>query len=163
MTTQVGTSIDRLLKLLPELAAALREAAPHQAARDLLPGVSLTSRQMAALIQLRQAGEQTMSEFAAGMATGRAAATELVERLEEKGLVVRTQADADRRLTLVRLSPAAAVAAGDVVARRRADLAAVLSRHPDVDPVALFELLSDLARSLASVGPDSQRRKGAAA
>jgi len=126
------TARDQILALLPELVAALRDSAAHSVVRETLPGVMLTARQMAALIQLQLYGAQTMSDFAAGMAVSPATATEMIERLEERGLVVRERDESDRRVILVHLSPAAAAQAQAVMDQRRLDIEQALERCPNV-------------------------------
>jgi DNA-binding MarR family transcriptional regulator len=130
----LAAAADQLLALLPALVAALRDSGPHAAAQQRLPGTRLTPRQMTALVQLQLGGRQSMSAFAAGMGVSRATATEMVERLEERGLAVREHDDADRRVIVVRLSDAAAAEASAVVGRRRQDVAEALSSFPGTPP-----------------------------
>jgi DNA-binding MarR family transcriptional regulator len=149
---QAVTAVDDLLTLLPELAAALRDAGPHADARDRLPGPALTPRQMAAMVQLHVSVEQTMSDFAAGMGVSRATATEMIERLEDRGLVVRRHDEDDRRVIVVRLSEAAEAEASAVVGRRRYDLERALARVPGVEPETLVAFLRQLLDQLSRKG-----------
>lgn len=141
-------AVDDLLVLLPALITALREAEPHSLARRRLGGMGLTARQMTALVQLELAGGQTMSDFAAGMGVGRATATDMVERLEERGLVTRRHSPADRRVIVVRLSEAAQAEARAVLGRRRRDIRQALGRRPDVPPRAIAEFIGALIDEL---------------
>jgi len=138
----------RLLTLLPDLVAALRESGPHDHVRRRLGEPSLTPRQMTALIGLHLRGPQSMSAFAAGMGIGRAAATELVERLEDLELVRRSHAAADRRVVVVTLSPDAEREARTILQRRRRDLERTLDRFPDVPPEIFAEFVSTLVERL---------------
>ena len=130
---------DDIVKLLPELAAGLRGSARHEELLRRRPALSLTPRQMAAFVQLA-GGPQTMTEFAHGMGVGRAAATELVERLAQKGLVLRERDHLDRRVLMVRLSDEAALDARVVVGdlRRRVERALAAVPEPSHGSVVAF-------------------------
>jgi DNA-binding MarR family transcriptional regulator len=143
----LAAAAGQLLALLPSLVAAVRDSGPHVAARQRLPGARLTPRQMSALVQLQLAGRQTMSEFAAGMGVSRATATEMIERLEERGLAVREHDATDRRVIVARLSGAAAAEASTVVGRRRQDVEEALRSFPGTPPgefVAFMRTLTEL-------------------
>lgn len=140
--------VNELLKLLPELAVTLRETGAHAQARLQHPYLRLTARQMAAVIHLGRYGEQTMGEFAAGMDMSRAAATELVERLEEKGMVLREHDTADRRQIRVRLDDRAAEQVRAALEQRRADLRRALESCPDLDPQVLARFLRALIEQM---------------
>jgi DNA-binding MarR family transcriptional regulator len=148
-----GDDAGAVLELLPELALALRAAAPHEQARREHPQLRLTARQMAAVIHLGADGPQTMSEFAGGMNVSRASASELVERLEEKGMVVREHGAADRRQINVHLSPHADRMVQATLRQRRQDVRDVLGRHPDVAPASLLAVLRDLTATLKETRP----------
>ena len=139
---------NEVLKLLPELAAALRDAAPHGETRRSQPGLHVTARQMAAVIHLACQGPQTMGEFAAGMDVCRAAATEMIERLEEKGLVLREHDADDRRIIRVRLADAAAGHSERVLRQRRRELEHALRSCPGLDADTLAAFLSELIRQV---------------
>lgn len=155
MATSAQEPVDRLLALLPELAAALRRSAPHRAAQAVMPGVDLTPRQMAAVMRLAQDGPQSMSALAAGLGIGRAAASELVRSICEKGLAQRTRDAADGRRIVVELDPVAARHAREVTRGIKTDLLAALARHPAVRPDDLSDFLSDL---IATLRPKPSRR-----
>jgi len=143
----VVAAADQLLALLPSLVAAARDSGPHLAARQRLPGARLTPRQMSACVQLQLAGRQTMGEFAAGMGVSRATATEMIERLEERGLAVREHDESDRRVIVARLSDAAAAEASAVIGRRRQDVEEALRSFPGTPPkefIAFVRTLTEL-------------------
>jgi DNA-binding MarR family transcriptional regulator len=152
MTAQATTETDvtaRLARLLPELAVALYDSAPHhgEARRDLEAG-RLTGRQMEAVLFLAHRGAVTMGEFSAGLEISRAAASELVTRLLEKGVVRREADDADRRVVRVRLAGAAEAMADHALELWRARLASVFARYPDVEPGTLVAFLGALIHEL---------------
>ena len=144
----VAAAADRLLVLLPDLVAALRESGPHDDVRRRLGEPSVTPRQMAALIDLYLKGAQSMTAFAAGMGIGRAAATEMAERLEGLGLVRRSHSADDRRVVVVTLSPSAEREARTILERRRHDLEHVLRRFADVSPELFAEFVIALVEQL---------------
>ena len=142
------TTTDRLLALLPDLVAALRESEPHDDVRRRLEGPALTPRQMAALVDLYLKGPQSMSAFATGMGISRAAATEMAERLEDLGLVRRSHSADDRRVVVITLSPSAQREAHTILERRRHDIERTLDRFPDVPPEVFAEFMAALVDHL---------------
>ena len=144
-----GDVTAQLVRLLPELAVALYESAPHHhGAMRPVTAEPLTGRQMEAVVFLSHRPRVTMGEFADGLEISRAAASELVARLTEKD-VVRRETDADdRRLVYVRLAGAAEQYAGEVFDAWRRDLEAVFARFPDIDPDTLVAFLGALIDQL---------------
>lgn len=138
-----------LAVLLPDLAVALCEAAPH-GCRGLTASGTLTGRQTRAVIYLAHRRGTTMTELAAGLGISRAAATELVTRLEDKGVVRREAAGNDRRLVLVSLSGQAEGYADEVLLAWRNRVAAALAQFPDLDATALAAFLRTLMRQWKS-------------
>ncbi|MCX6372765.1 MAG: MarR family winged helix-turn-helix transcriptional regulator [Actinobacteria bacterium] len=130
-----------LIQLLPELVVALYESAPHTRARRGAPAARLTGRQMKAVVFLAHRGQVTMGELAAGLAIGRAAASELVARLADKGVVSRVHDPADRRVVTVTLSARAEALAADVFAEWSAQITAAFALYPGIDPDTLVAFL----------------------
>jgi DNA-binding MarR family transcriptional regulator len=138
-----------LARLLPELAVALYDSAPHHAAAGRsLEAHGLTGRQMEAVVFLAHRDAVTMGEFADGLEISRAAASELAARLVEKGVAAREADDADRRVVRVRLAGDAQALATDTLARWRAQVSAVFARYPDIDPGTLVAFLGALIDEL---------------
>jgi DNA-binding MarR family transcriptional regulator len=151
--TPAGDVTAQLVHLLPELAVALYESAPHHHG-EMRPATAepLTGRQMEAVVFLSHRPGVTMGEFADGLEISRAAASELVARLTEKD-VVRRETDADdRRVVYVRLAGAAEQYAGQVFDAWRRDLEAVFARFPDIDPDTLVDFLGALIDQLKGHG-----------
>jgi len=139
----------QLAQLLPELAVALYESAPHHAkARRAATWEPLTGRQMEAVVFLSHRRRVTMSDFADGLEISRAAASELVARLLEKDVIHREAAPDDRRVVYVRLAGRAERYAGDMHERWRRQLDAVFARFPDIDPDTLIAFLQALIDQL---------------
>lgn len=139
----------RLARLLPELAVALYESAPHhRAGTRLTPAASLTGRQMEAVVFLAHRGAVTMGEFASGLHISRAAASELVTRLLEKDVIRRETDPVDRRRVRVRIAGRAEAYAGEMHEQWRRPLASVFGRFPDIDPDTLIAFLQALIDQL---------------
>ncbi len=138
----------QLARLLPELAVALYESAPHHAHARPVAAEPLTGRQMEAVVFLAHRGRVTMSAFAAGLEISRAAASELVARLLEKD-VIRRETDADdRRVVYVRLAGRAEGYAGEMHEQWRRQLETVFARFPAIDPDTLIAFLGALIDQL---------------
>jgi DNA-binding MarR family transcriptional regulator len=136
-----GDVTAQLVQLLPELAVTLYESGPHDEVRGHAQGEPLTGRQMMAVVFLAHRGRVTMGELADGLEIGRAAASELVTRLVQKGVVKRAHDPADRRVVTVTLSARAESLAADVSAQWSMQIAAAFARHPDIDPDTLVAFL----------------------
>jgi len=144
----------QLAQLLPELAVVLYESAPHHAhPRPAAATGQLTGRQMEAVVFLAHRGRVTMSEFAAGLEISRAAASELVTRLLDKGVILRETGAGDRRVVRVRLAGRAEGYADDMLRQWRAQLTKVFARFPDIDPDILVAFLRDLIVQLKGQPP----------
>jgi DNA-binding MarR family transcriptional regulator len=87
-------------------------------------GADLTLPQIRVLFLLEQEGGRSMSSLAEALGKAQPTVTGLVDRLVESGLVRRAEHPADRRITIVQLTPAGAeviariAAAGDDHTRR---------------------------------------------
>jgi DNA-binding MarR family transcriptional regulator len=140
---------EELARLLPELAVALYETAPHHhGGAGTGTAEPLTGRQMEAVVYLAHHQRVTMGEFAAGLEISPAAASELVARLSEKDVVRREQDPEDRRVVYVRLAGAAEHYANEVYDGWRRDLDAVFARFPGIDPDTLVAFLGALIDQL---------------
>ena len=148
--------IVELLRVLPELAVASYRAAPHGHPRTGSPDrAPLTHRQMDVVSHLAVNGRQTMTEVADGLGVGRAAATEMVERLVTKGLVRRQASPTDRRVMIVELTEDAQTQADATVECWRGPLSAVFARFPDIEPATLIGFLAALTGELQGLATDA--------
>jgi DNA-binding MarR family transcriptional regulator len=77
-----------------------------QASRQRIPGSDVTARMLGLLRLLAAAGPLSVGEQARQLGLSRATATELVDRLESKGLVARIRDGRDRRRVFVSLTAA---------------------------------------------------------
>jgi DNA-binding MarR family transcriptional regulator len=71
-----------------------------------VPGTELTMRMGGVLQALTSGGPLTLGEIAADLGLGKATVTELVDRIEAKGLVARIRDDRDRRRVFIGLTEA---------------------------------------------------------
>jgi DNA-binding MarR family transcriptional regulator len=77
-----------------------------QSSRQRIPGTDVTPRRLGLLRLLAVAGPLSVGEQARHLGLSRATATELVDRLESKGLVARIRDGQDRRRVFVSLTDA---------------------------------------------------------
>ncbi|GIW11398.1 MAG: MarR family transcriptional regulator [Chloroflexi bacterium] len=133
-----------LLLLLPELARRLRPRPPRDS-----PASSLSLAQIKAMTHLAQHGEEKMSELARGLDISLPAATDLVDRLAAGGHVERVRDERDRRIVLVRLSPAAQARIAPILARRRRAVEETLRALDERERAAFIKGLHLLAQHLA--------------
>jgi DNA-binding MarR family transcriptional regulator len=92
-------TIQALQEKLEELESAITPIIPH----DWLT-TDLTMPQLKVMVILWREGPARMSELASGLAVTLATATGVVDRLVEKGYVVREGLPGDRRVVICRLS-----------------------------------------------------------
>lgn len=78
-----------------------------------LPGTDVTPRMLGVLQHLASAGPLTLSELVLHLSLSKAATTELVDRLERKGLVARMQDERDRRRVFIWLTDSGRARAGE--------------------------------------------------
>jgi DNA-binding MarR family transcriptional regulator len=105
-----------------------RFTSPKQA----VGGSGLTARMLEVLRHLAGSGPLTVGEQAVHLGIGRAAATELIDRLEAKGLVARMRDERDHRRVFVWLTEEGRRRIADVPDRR--------GRDPFVAAVAALDL-----------------------
>lgn len=98
---------------LAELFWGVARRLRHQTRESLLPW-EITPSQSRALSVLMREGPQRLSTLAEHLRIAARSATEVVDDLEERGLAAREPDPADRRATLVRLTPPG-VEAGDAI------------------------------------------------
>ena len=91
---------ERFFVLLMRINRLLRQLADQE-----MLSQTLTPAQMWFLMRLAEAGQpQPISYFADGVFSNRSNATQMIDRLESEGLVVRMKNPSDRRSVLVRLT-----------------------------------------------------------
>lgn len=96
--------------------------------RLLRLGVSMA--QLHIMFTLQRSGEMTMSHLADVLNVSLSNATGLIDRLEERGYIARERVSTDRRVVLVRVTPAGEQMLDEVDALSDALLRSVLGRIP---------------------------------
>ena len=94
-------------------------AAQRRRIDELLSRMGLSASQAMALVSIDQAGEMKMSPLADCLGLSPGAATSLVERLVEQGLVERRRIEDDRRAVCVHLTEAGKTLLTDTLALKR--------------------------------------------
>jgi DNA-binding MarR family transcriptional regulator len=74
--------------------------------RSLVKRVGLTGPQLMVLKEVTDSGEVSVGEVARAISSSQGTVTDIVERMEKKGLVVRRRSDYDRRRVLVHVTEA---------------------------------------------------------
>jgi DNA-binding MarR family transcriptional regulator len=115
------------------------------------PGIGLPPSQLQGLSYLFRHGESSVGDIAQGLGTTHPAAVRLVDRLERKGLVGRTESRSDRRVSLVALTVSGRELADRVLSKRTEALARALGR---MDRRELEDVMRGLEALLAAALED---------
>ncbi len=75
--------------------------APMKLGKHPLPELALSPSEIRVLIFLGEKGETIMTELASAIDTPLSTVTRITDRLEKKGLIVRSRSDRDRRIVIV--------------------------------------------------------------
>lgn len=144
---QTGAETDALveqaLPLLPQVGKLLYAAVARHPDAD-----GLTLGQIKLTMFLLHHGRRTMGEVADGLGVSMPAASELVDRLVEAGMVVRGADPADRRKVLVDLTSRAEEFGGRMRTLRRAQLRAALERLAPAERPVFVRSLEALVEAL---------------
>jgi DNA-binding MarR family transcriptional regulator len=136
--------IEEAIEILPRIGRAFAASPPGG-------GLSPLSRaQSRAVTQLYHSGDLTIGEFAAGLGIGMPAASELIDRLAEQGLVSRTTDPSDRRRAIVSLTPAALDHAHQIHDQRRAQVRAALDQLEPEEHAVFLKALRALASAVGA-------------
>jgi len=100
--------MDQQLTVEEHIARALRQItrAMDLHSRSLLQKFGLTTPQLSALREIERLQPVTAGALATQMSLGAATLTGVLDRLEERGLVCRARDAGDRRIVVLRLTPA---------------------------------------------------------
>lgn len=116
----------------------------REISRDALAPLHLTPSQSRALRVLARHGELRLGDLADHLRIAPRSATEVVDDLETAGLVRRQPDPADRRATLVGLTPGGQQRLAAIKAARRDGEERVFGRLSDADRRALARILARL-------------------
>lgn len=121
-------------------------------ARSIAAAKGVTLPQFRMLVVLSEASTN-LTALAAALDVAPSTAMRMVDRLEGAGLVERTVHPANRRETHLTLSRAGHRTVRTVTARRRRDLAAVLTRLSAEEQAALADAMTAFARAANAMWP----------
>ena len=146
MTTTPDQVAVAILETLPPAMRAIRE----QMRSGRAAGMSVA--QFRLLLYVRRNPATSLSPLADHLGTSLPAASQLVERLVQAGLIAREQHPRERRRVQLRLTDAGATALAECDARTRAWLCKRLSGLDESELDDLAGLLRDLRRLLSPNG-----------
>jgi MarR family transcriptional regulator, organic hydroperoxide resistance regulator len=109
--------------------------------RELAASHGISLGDLYAVRVLARLGEVPVSRYGAELGLARSTITNLVDRLERAELVARVASPDDRRVTLVRLTPAGLDAMEALLRFAESDVARRLLALDEVDQAALSEIL----------------------
>ncbi|MGH2371464.1 MAG: MarR family winged helix-turn-helix transcriptional regulator, partial [Chloroflexota bacterium] len=121
-----------VLALMMEMQRGMMSRLDGRAAREWLK-LELTTAQLKLLMWLVGVREQPMSQLARVLGIGLPAATNLVDKLVDAGLVTREHSPVDRRVVLVRPSPEGEVQITRLRQVGRDQMRRILAHVPDDD------------------------------
>jgi DNA-binding MarR family transcriptional regulator len=152
--------VTELLKALPELGRALHakpDAVSARAVCAALPGELLeqlrhgqppTPAQIQLAIELAQDGPATVGELAHRLGVSAPAASLLVDRMAEHGMVERRRDTEDRRVVWVQLTPAAQAIANAMLGVWRERLTGFMESLPEAERESFVRNVVRFARVL---------------
>jgi DNA-binding MarR family transcriptional regulator len=118
-------------------------------ADSVLRGTHLTSPELDVLVILRHADQPLIARSVADLrACSRAAMTNILNKLESRGLITREANLADRRASLIRLSEEGAQLVDEIFPRRLAIEAELLSQLSPAQQEAIIEALDLLLATM---------------
>jgi MarR family 2-MHQ and catechol resistance regulon transcriptional repressor len=143
MDTDVAEALRAYVKLLRAGKAVLARVEPRLAAEGL------TATQLGVLEAILHKGPLTQRELGRKVLTSAGNMTDVVDKLEARGLVQRTRSVRDRRIVLVCLTPAGQALIAALFPRHARDIAAAMDGLSDQELRLLGELLRKLGRAAA--------------
>ena len=127
----IDEDLDELSSLLWETLRGLKQSSPPpQELRDAATQASLAPRHMPALLAVAAAGPLSVSELARRLGLSLSTTSAIVGQLSRAGLLERTEDDADRRRTIVRLHDDHSQTLGKWLTQALAPLRGTLERLP---------------------------------
>jgi DNA-binding MarR family transcriptional regulator len=144
--------VDETLMLLPTLMRLVERPSPVEMGEFAdrgLTELSVSPGHIQVLIALTR-GPRSVGQLAEELGVSPPAATQLVDRLAEHGMVHRHNDPADRRVVLVDFVEGMREVASSIVEDRRRPLQAAMSKLTDREALAFFKGLKLLAASFGT-------------
>ena len=117
----------------------------------------LTLPEVRALVVLHRVGPLPVTLLAERVGVHQSTATRIAARLRRRDLMATDKDREDRRLTVVRLTPAGRELVDGIIERRRAEIAAVVRRLPEADVRLAHAALAAFAEAVAALVTPSPR------
>lgn len=132
--------------MVVEIEQELRQIAGivRRRGRSMLEEFGITPPQFDALVILDRSGNLTIGELSARLFLAYSTTTDLVDRLERAGFVVRARDSADRRVVLVKLQETGQQVIERVLDARRAYLGVVLESFDESERSQILKVLKAL-------------------
>ncbi|WP_404952638.1 MarR family winged helix-turn-helix transcriptional regulator [Streptomyces sp. 147326] len=138
----------RRLQVLAELEATA-----------VLTDARLTSSELDVLVTIRHADQPMIARAVAALrGCSRAAMSNMLAKLEKRGLVTRVPSPADRRATLIHLTPHGAQLVDEIFPQRLALEAGLLSEIPQEQQEQIIESLDVLLNAMIRRSPLADSR-----
>lgn len=112
--------------------------------RDILAAFDITPPQLDALLHLKESGDITMGELCQKMYLACSTATDLSDRMERSGLIVRQRDSADRRVIRLHITERGDGVIKQVMQARREYLRTILAKMDDADKQRLIDSLGQI-------------------
>ena len=148
-STPVGDDVrDQYSPIIADFRAAMTMLKCASSQRALRAGISIA--QLHILFTLQRNGDMTMSRLAEDLDVSLSSATGLIDRIEERGFVERTRVPEDRRMVVIRVTPAGHRMLGEVEALSDDLLRAVLERLDEGRLPGVADTIQVVRASLAA-------------
>jgi DNA-binding MarR family transcriptional regulator len=112
-----------------------------QKGREILSDFPITPPQFVALQWLKEHGDMTIGDLSAKMYLANSTTTDLVDRMEKSGLVMRVRSNSDRRVVQIHLLDKGREIIEEVIRHRQEYLQEVLSHFPEEKVKMIHESL----------------------
>ncbi len=143
---------DLPLEVLGMFRVIFKSASQHF--EDIEKAVGVSGAQLWAMSEIMAAGSMTISQLGKAMSLHQSTTSNLVEKLEKKGLVVRERSTQDRRVVEVRMTEVGRGALANAPGPYRGVLPDALMRMPEPELIelkmCLGKLLGRLDRKMES-------------
>jgi DNA-binding MarR family transcriptional regulator len=150
-TTSVpSTPDDPLAPIIADFRSAITTLKAISNERVLRLGLSMA--QLNILYTLKRCGEMPMSRLAEMLNVSLSNATGLIDRIEERGLVERSRVPEDRRIVLIRVTPAGEQMLGELDILGDELLRSVLGRLSPTECAAVGTAFASIRDALTDAG-----------
>lgn len=153
---QTPRQIEAKAAIIADFRVSMGELKCLSSERLLRQGISMAQLHVLHLVESH--GEMAMSRLADMLDVSLSNATGLIDRVEERGFVERIRVPADRRVVMVRLTPAGVQMLDEIETVREQILRRVLDQLDPIQLAGVASAMVDLRNAVAatSTGPGSE-------